>query len=178
MDKKALALSEAAGCAAIAAAACCLHAVYPRYGGALGILFGAVNESVWEHAKIFSAAYIGWSLLQYGWVKLPFRRYAVAKCLGLYLLMGLVIGIAAFFAEACLPLSAAAVIAVQALTYALERSDNRLGDYFAPAVMLLLLYYLMFFSFTIFPPRLGMFHDPRQGGYGVPAACPVPGMGL
>ena len=167
VKRGAVAVSEAAGCAAICAAAVYLHTAYPLYGGALGILFGAVNDSVWEHAKIFSAAYVGWSLLQLSWLRLPFRRYAVAKCLGLYLLMGLVIGISCIFPETHMRLSVTAVIAVQGLTTFLETADNRLGDCFAPAVMLLLLYYLMFFSFTIFPPKTALFRDPREGGYGV-----------
>ncbi len=169
MVKKSLALSEAAGCAVIAAAAFWLNTAYERYGGALGILFGAVNESAWEHAKIFSAAYIGWSLLQYSWIKLPFRRYAAIKCIGLYLLTGLVLGVCCVFPETCMRLSAAAVVAVQALTYFLETADIRPEEYFAPAVMLLLLYYLMFFSFTIFPPKAEIFRDP-SGGWGVLSA--------
>ena len=81
--------------------------------------------------------------------------------------MGLVIGISCIFPETHMRLSVAAVIAVQGLTTFLETADNRLGDCFAPAVMLLLLYYLMFFSFTIFPPKTALFRDPREGGYGV-----------
>ncbi|MBR1535303.1 MAG: hypothetical protein IJ639_13130, partial [Ruminococcus sp.] len=92
MKNKTLAISEAVGCVVIYAAAVYLHFAYPLSGGsALSILFGAVNESVWEHAKIFSAAYIGWSILQLCWVKVRFSQYLVAKCIGLYLLMGLII---------------------------------------------------------------------------------------
>lgn len=175
MNKKAIAVSESVGCVVIYAAAVGLHFVYPLFGGALSILFGAVNESVWEHAKIFSAAYVGWSILQLSWLRVRFRQYLVAKCIGLYALMGLIIGV--FYAYTavtgenipCVDIfsSAVSVIAVQALTYFLETADNRLGEYFSPAIMLILLYYLMFFSFTIFPPKVGLFRDPVSGGYGI-----------
>ena len=33
--------------------------------------------------------------------------------------------------------------------------------------MLLTLYYLMFFSFTIFPPKTELFRDPVGGGFGI-----------
>ncbi|MBQ3264537.1 MAG: hypothetical protein IJH07_02040 [Ruminococcus sp.] len=176
MNKKTIAASEAAGAVVIYCAAVFLHFVYPlSSGAALSILFGAVNESVWEHTKIFSAAYIGWSLLQLCWLKVRFRQYVASKCIGLYTLMGLIIGV--FYAYTALTghnivwvdvlSSLLSVMLVQWMTYRLETGANRLGDYFAPALMLLMLYYLMFFSFTVFPPKADLFRDPVSGGYGV-----------
>ena len=174
--EKAIALSEAAGAAVIYCAAVFLHFVYPlSSGAALSLLFGAVNESVWEHTKIFSAAYIGWSVLQLCWLKVRFRPYVAAKCLGLYTLMGLIIGVyytyTGFTGHSIVSVdilsSLLSVMLVQWLTYRLETRCDRLGEYFAPALMLLMLYYLMFFSFTVFPPKAELFRDPVSGGYGV-----------
>ena len=93
MDKRAVALSEAAGCVLIYSAAVLLHFVYPlSKGAALSIVFGSVNESVWEHTKIFAAPYIGWALLQLCWLKVHFRQYVVAKVIGLYVMAGMIIG--------------------------------------------------------------------------------------
>lgn len=176
MEKRRIAVSEAVGIVVIYSAAVFLHFVYPLSGGsALSILFGAVNESVWEHTKIFSAAYIGWSLLQLCWLRVHFKQYVTAKCIGLYTLMGLIIGVhylyTAFTGHNVVWVdilsSLLAVVAVQVLTFCLETGDNRLKDYFAPALMLVMLYYLMFFSFTIFPPRAALFRDPVGGGYGI-----------
>ena len=176
MNRRALAISEAAGCAVIYAAAVFLHFFYPLSGGSpLSILYGAVNESVWEHLKIFTAGYIGYALLQLCWLRVPFKRYAAAKCAGLYALM---LGIAGFHylytavIGRSIPAvdvisSAVIVVLAQLLSYRLITADDRIEDYFAPALMLLLLYYLMFFSFTIFPPKLGLFRDPVSGGYGL-----------
>lgn len=176
MKNKQNVVSEACGWALI-----CLAAVYLRFaydlsgGSALGILFGAVNESVWEHVKIYSIAYMGWGVLQLLWLKTPFRPYVAAKCAGLYLLMG---GTAAFsYINTALigsqnlwtgSLTAFTVVAAaQAVSLKLSTDWKRAAEYFAPALMLLMLYYVMFFSFTVFPPRLGLFRDPLTGGFGV-----------
>lgn len=177
MDDRRFATSEAIGCVMIYAAASALHFVYPLSGGAtLAVIFGAVNESVWEHVKVFSTAYAGWALLQLLWLRVPFRRYVVAKCAGLYLLAGGIIGFyylyTAFTGRAILivDLIASAVIVClsQLCSYRLTVSGRRVQDAFVPALMLIMLYYLMFFSFTVFPPRIGLFRDPVTGGYGIP----------
>ena len=179
MKNKENIVSEACGWAVI-----CLAAVYLRFayelsgGSALGILFGAVNESVWEHAKIYSIAYTGWALLQLLWLRTPFRPYVVAKCAGLYLLMGgtaaityiytALSGSHGLWAESLMLFAIAA--AAQAVSLKLSIYWKKAEEYFAPALMLLMLYYVMFFSFTVFPPRLGLFRDPLTGGFGVRGA--------
>ena len=177
MKKQAVALSEAAGCVFIYAVAVLLHYIYPlSRGSALSILLGAVNESVWEHTKIFSAAYLVWSVLQLCWLKVGFHRYVTVKCIGLYTLIGLIAGCyyayTAFTGKSVLLVdiltSLAAVVLTQALTFLLETGDNRLADYFMPALMLLMLYYLMFFSFTAYPPKIELFRDPVSDTYGLP----------
>lgn len=174
MNKKSYALSEAAGCVAIYLAAVFLHFIYPLSGGSpLAFLFGAVNESVWEHVKIFSAAYTGYALLQLLWIHVPFRRYVVAKCAGLYLLMGgIILSHYTFIAIAGDSLfrfdilsSVVLVILAQLVSYRLTTGHGHIGEFFIPALWLLLLYYLMFFSFTIFPPKTALFRDPLTGGY-------------
>ena len=176
MNNKRAALSEAAGAVVIYSAAVFLHFLYPLTGASpLSILLGAVNESVWEHVKIFSIAYVGYAVLQLCWIGLPFRRYAVAKCIGLYTMMAAMIGFyylyTAFVGRSVYQVdilsSLVFVIAVQALSCRLETSGNRLADYFYPAMLLLMLYYVMFFSFTIYPPKVGLFRDPLSGRYGV-----------
>ena len=176
MNNKRLAISEAAGTLAICAAATLLHFVYELSSGStLAIIFGAVNESVWEHVKIFTESYCAWALLQLMWVRVPFRRYLAAKCCGLYLLMGGMIGFfylyTGFTGRAVLwvdILSAVLLTALAQLTsYRLTTGSLRIQEFFVPALMLILLYYIMFFSFTVFPPRSELFRDPQSGTYGV-----------
>lgn len=170
--------SEMIGVAVICTAAAGLHAVCGlTQGGTLAIIFGAVNESVWEHVKIVSLGYAGWALLQLLWARVPLRRYAVAKCCGLYLLMLGMIGSSALCAALAgrpVPLadglSAAALIpAVQLGSCVLTLRWRTAGDCFAPAVLLLMLYYLMFFAFTVSAPPLWLFCDPFTGRCGIPA---------
>lgn len=175
MKNKCCVISEAAGCPVIYAGAVVLHFAFSWFGpGALTILFGAVNESVWEHVKIFSAAYVGYALLELLWLQVEFRRYVVAKCAGLYALMGGVIafhyGYRAFAGRTIVWAdvigSAVIVILAQVISCRLTLSRLPLRDWFAPAVFLLMLYYLMFFSFTIYPPKAELFRDPIGGGFG------------
>lgn len=185
MTYRRYAISEAVGAAVIYASAVLLHFVYDLSGGStLAVIFGAVNESIWEHLKIFSVGYCGWALLQLLWLRVPLRRYTVGKCCGLYLLMGGLIGTHQLCkAIAGKPLlwcdllsSMLLVIAAQLCSYLITVRCKRAGTLFAPALMLILLYYLMFFSFTAFPPQTGLFRDPITGGFGLPtdahaAAC-------
>jgi hypothetical protein len=172
---KRYAISEAAGCVVVYLIAAGLHSVYELSGGTLAIIFGAVNESVWEHVKIFSAGYAGYAILQLMWIRVPFRRYLVAKCAGLYLLMGGIIGFFYLYTslagEAVLWVdlisSAALVCVAQGVSYLLTTRVAMRDEWFYPALLLLMLYYLMFFSFTIFPPRAELFRDPQTGLFGI-----------
>ena len=174
--RRVAARSEVIGAAVIYIMSVLLHYVYDLSGGsALGMVFGAVNESVWEHVKIFSISYMGWAMLQLLYLRLPFKKYAVSKCIGLYALMGSMIGfyyIYTAIVETNIPLvdiisSLVFVIASQALSFVLETGENSLGELFVPAVLMVFVYYLMFLSFTAFPPRLELFRDPTDGSYGI-----------
>ena len=179
MNNKDHIVSEVCGCAAICLTAVYLRSAYELSGGsALGILFGSVNSSVWERVKSFSIAYTGWSVLQLLWLRTPFRPYVAAKCAGLYLLMGGMTAFslinAALFGShslwADILSSFALTAAAQAMSLKLSKDWKKAEDFFAPALMLLMLYYVMFFSFTVFPPRLDLFRDPLTGGFGVRGA--------
>ena len=175
MKNKCYAITEIAGCGVIGVAAILLRYLFRWFGpGALTIVFGSVNGSVWEEIKVFSGAYIGYGLFELLWIRVGFRRYVAAKCAGLYGLMG---GIIAFHyiavwlfpaaAQKAEPIAAIILTSLaQLLASKLVLSDLTPEDYFAPAVFLLMLYYLMFFSFTIYPPKAELFRDPASGGFG------------
>ena len=64
-----------------------LHFVYDLSNGStLSILFGSVNESVWEHIKIFAVGFVVWSLIEILWIKPPFKKFVTAKTISLYFL--------------------------------------------------------------------------------------------
>ena len=177
MSDRRYGFSEAAGVAAIYCSAVLLHFIYRLSGGGtLAVIFGAVNESVWEHVKIFSVSYCGYAILQLLWVKPPFRRYVAGKCAGLYLLMGGMIGFFYLYTRMIgksvlwldIGSSVVLVALAQLCSYLLTVRWRCAGEFFIPAVLLLMLYYLMFLCFTVSPPRIGLFRDPVAGGYGIP----------
>lgn len=182
MNQKRFLWSEVIGAPVICSAAFLLHAVYPLSGGsALSILFGAVNESVWEHIKIFAAGYTAWATLELLWNKLPFKKFLVAKVASLYLLSLLTAGACGLFSlffGRCVHmidilLACILVCGAQITSFLLTITQRDTGRFFHEAVMLLMLYFLSFFSFTIFPPRMSLFWDPVSQGYGIPPTPPV-----
>ena len=176
MNNKLLKTLSITGVPVIYAIATLLHFFYDLTNGSvLAILFSAVNESVWEHIKIFSVGFILWSVIELLWAKPPFRKFVTAKTLSLYFLS---LSIIVFFysyttitGEPILLIdlisSAVFVALSQYISYRLTVSDNNISDYFLVTVMLLMLYFVMFFSFTLFPPKIDLFKDPVTGMYGI-----------
>lgn len=176
MNEKKFKILEIAGIPIIYLTATLLHFVYELSGGStLSILFASVNESVWEHIKIFAVGFALWSVIELFWVKPPFKKFVVAKTVSLYFLS---ISIIAFFYTynlftkepiLWLDLLSAGVFVVlsQYISFRLTTNDSQIADYFPVAVLLLMTFFVMFFSFTIFPPRIDLFRDPVTGMYGI-----------
>ena len=176
MNERKFKTLEIVGVVVIYLIATFLHFVYDLSGGStLSILFGAVNESVWEHIKIFAVGYVVWALIEILWVKPPFKKFVTAKTVSLYFLS---ISIIVFFYTYNLfteepilivdLLSSFVFVALsQYISFRLTVSDNEIEDYFAVAVLLLMTYFVMFFSFTVFPPKVDLFKDPVTGMYGI-----------
>ena len=177
MNKKAFKVFETVGVFVIYLIAAGLHFVYDFSGqSALSILFGAVNESVWEHIKIFCAGYVIYAFLELLCIKnLPFKKFVVAKTAGLYFMSIFIIAYYytyTFFTKkpilaVDLILSFAAVVLAQYISYNLTVKDINTENLFDISVMLIMLFFIMFFSFTVFPPKLGLFRDPNTNSYGV-----------
>ena len=176
MNERKFRILEIVGVAIIYLIATFLHFVYDLSGGStLSILFGSVNESVWEHVKIFAVGYVVWSLTEILWIKPPFKKFVTAKTVSLYFLS---ISIIVFFYTYNLfteepilivdLLSSFVFVALsQYISYRLTVSDNKIADYFCVAVALLMTYFVMFFSFTVYPPKVDLFKDPVTGMYGI-----------
>ncbi len=176
MNEKKFRLLEAIGAVAIYIIASVLHFVYDLSGGStLSVLFGAVNESVWEHVKIFAVGYVAWALIELLWLKPPFKKFVTAKTFSLYFLS---LSIIVFFytynlftEEPILILdllsSAFFVILSQYFSYKLTTTQRKTEDYFYVALMLLMSYFVMFFSFTVYPPQIDLFKDSVTGMYGI-----------
>lgn len=132
----------------------------------LGILFGAVNGSVWESCKTLLLPYLLWGMIEVLAVRVSLYRFAVAKTAGLYLLgvLYLALRLCGMHGIIAAVLSLAAAFAVSAALYS---SDLYLRELFAPAVALLFLFVALYFSLTPFPPKHELFVDPATGMYGI-----------
>lgn len=153
-----------------------LHFFYELSNGSvLSILFSAVNESVWEHIKIFAVGFVFWSVVELLWSKPPFKKFVVSKTIGLYVLsLSIIVFFYSYTTVTGKPIllvdlisSAVFVTLAQYISYRLTIGENSVSDYFFVAVMLLMLFFVMFFSFTLFPPKIDLFKDPVTGMYGI-----------
>ncbi len=176
MNTKLFRKLEAAGGAVVFALASFLHFFYDiTQGSILGALLGSVNESVWEHLKIFATAYLIWATIELLWAKPPLRKFVWAKALGLYFMCT---SIALFFYTytlftgkpiLVLDLASSLVFAALAhyLSYRITMNESNKGQYFYTGVMLIFLAMIMILCFTFYPPDSILFKDPVTGGYGI-----------
>ena len=111
-------------------------------GHLIGVLFGAVNNSVWEQTKTLLLPYLLWGLLELLSVQPSMKRLTAAKTLSLYLLGGLLCGGGLLLR----PCGAAAntAFSLAAVTFC-----------------------SLYFSFTPFPPQLALFRDDETGMFGI-----------
>ncbi len=161
-----------------------LHFFYDLTGGSvLGTLLGSVNESVWEHMKIFSIAYIIYAVLEYLWARPPFRAFVVAKTIGMYFLA---IGIAVFYYTYTFftgePVLAVDLISGLVFSFIAHLVSLRIvsgthntARYYQTAVILFLLAFAMILCFSYFPPKSELFRDVVTGTYGAIPSVPDEG---
>ncbi|MBQ7999639.1 MAG: hypothetical protein IJ298_00285 [Ruminococcus sp.] len=184
MTEKLFKKLEAAGGIVVFAIASFLHFLFELTGeSVLGALLGAVNESVWEHLKIFAIAYLIWAVVELLWAQPPLKAFVWAKAVGVY---ALCISIAGFFylytgllgkSVLIVDLLSGLVFSFLAhyISYKLTVSCRNRGQFFYTGLMLLFLMLVMILCFTYYPPEADLFRDPVTGEYGVPVDIPDPG---
>ncbi len=161
-----------------------LHFLYNLTDGSvLGALLGSVNESVWEHLKIFTIAYFVWGMIELLWARPPLRSFVWAKAVGVY---SLCIFIAGFFytytalwgkPPLIIDLSAGLISSFLAhfISCKLTQSEKNTGQFFLTGIMMLFLMFAMVLCFTYYPPENTLFRDPTTGLYGVVQKIPDEG---
>lgn len=180
MNRKLFKRLEIAGVPIIFTLATLLHGLYDFTGGSIAAsLIGAVNESVWEHLKIFALPYIAFAVIEYLWAKPPLRQFVFAKAVSVYVLIA---GISAFFylytaiskkPILALDISSAIIFTAlaQYLSYRLTESRKEFGQYFYIGLMLIALLLFMILCFTFYPPKIDLFKDNVTNSYGIPATA-------
>lgn len=177
MPKKLLLKLEIAGPFIVFILASLLHYAYDLSPNVLTSLFGAVNESIWEHIKIFSIAYLFYAFIEFLWARPDLRRFTVAKTAGV-IVQGIFIPLAYYtytlftkkpvlIVDLLIGFFGAALGFL--VSYRLYKSDREIEKYFLTSLMMLFLILMMLLCFTYFPPEAELFRDVVTGGYGVEA---------
>lgn len=151
------------------AAVCFLRTVYTVCSeSAVGILFGSVNKSGWEQLKPVIICYILYGLAELLCAMPYFRRFVSAKALGLYACAGFYILLGSFIpAEFDAPLTLVTLCIGFIISEKLTLWEKDISFLFYPACFMLLLIFIMYFSFSAFPPKINLFLDRESGMYGI-----------
>lgn len=141
------------------------------------LLFGAINNSVWENIKVFAMPYVVWSILELAIATPYFKQFVISKVTGLYM-FSITYVVISQVCKAFIPTSSLAVSLVIALvcvvlafvtSYNITMADTDFRAWFTLCVLLLLLYFIMYFCFSAAAPKLELFKDPQTGLYGIPS---------
>lgn len=143
----------------------------------LGIMFGAVNNSIWEIAKTLLLPYALWAVIELLCVRPPFYSFVVSKVISLYflgvfyILMCLLVHILGLDTSSLPEFSSAVICTALAmwLSFSLTYSDfdSKLKNLFYPALCMILLFAALYLSFTTFPPHFYIFMDRNTSLYGI-----------
>lgn len=175
MGKNLLLKLEAAGAVIVFILASLLHYSYDLSPNVLTSLFGAVNESIWEHIKIFTIAYLFYAFIEFLWARPSLKRFTVAKVAGA-LIQGAFIPLAyyayTFFTKKPVLIVDLLIGFLAAalgffVSYRLYKSDREIEKYFLTSIMMLFLILMSLLCFTYFPPEVELFRDVVTGEYGV-----------
>lgn len=169
MKKSLFNIMELSGILFCMAATVFLRSIYSMTGeGTIGILFGSVNMSIWEQVKPIILSYILYGALELMCAKPYFRQFVTAKALGLYLAVFIYIALARILpSDFNAPITLVSLAVGFILSKALTLKSGNIAGFFSVACFMLLLIFVMYFSFTAFPPKMNLFMDSQSGMYGI-----------
>lgn len=141
----------------------------------IGIMFGSVNDSIWETAKTILFPYLLWGMIELLCVHPPFRKFAAIKIFTLYFAGTLYILLCLIFSpfgalSHSIPELTAELVCIifsSYLSYRLLFNDYEFEKLFMPSFFLLLLFIAFYCSFTPFPPKIYIFMDRATNLYGL-----------
>ena len=140
--------------------------------------FSSVNESTWEHLKMVFFPGLMFALIQYTYVREVANNYIIAKVAGI-VTMPLVITVGWYiyapivgrsYSPADLFLFYLAVFLGQAISYMLLARPPLERKYTRTAIVIFVILFIAFSTFTFFPPRIFLFEHldlKNTGLYGI-----------
>ena len=142
----------------------------------IGVLFGAVNNSVWEQTKILLMPFLLWGMLEQLSLQPSLHRLTAAKTAALYSLAAVMLLGGCFLrdteAKSFRLLCVLALCTGVAVGLMLYYCRWDLHGFFAPCVFLLFLFLACYFSLTPFPLHSALFCDATTGAYGLQPMIP------
>ena len=169
---------EAAGFAFVAAAGTLLHFVYDWSGGSpLAAAFSAVNESTWEHMKLFFFPLFLFSVVQLWTLGRSYTNFLAARTVsvlfGLLLIPVLFYTYSGVLGDTVDWVNIAIFYVADLASFLLDfhlLSRGRLGALWQQLLGLAVLWALAFLFVwcTFHPPALGLWQDPVTGRFGIP----------
>lgn len=173
MKKKLFLFCETGGFITTALATVLLWNVYGLTGENLvGALFGSVNLSIWEQVKPMLLCYMFCGLVELVVSKPYFRQFVVAKFVGLYSVLLSYIGLRSMFMSVFsnnvnIIITIVSLACGYFVSCILTVSHYPLRSLFPTACFMILLLFVLCFSFTAFPPAGMLFADPITNLYGI-----------
>ncbi len=139
------------------------------------ILIAAINESVWEHIKIFVFPYLFWAIIEICYLRIPMKKTIVAKTISVYIFA--VITILFFYTYSGILGHSVLIIDIISvflwislahfISYKLISSNLSLDNFFVVSVFAIILLLTMCLTFSVNPPKIDLFRDSVTGLYGI-----------
>ena len=174
--KRSILIWQFAGLTFVSVLGTLLHFLYDWTGISAVAPFSAVNESTWEHMKLFFFPAFLFAAIQSRFFKNEYKNYWCIKAIGI--LVGLLLIPVIFYTSngvfgktpdwwniLIFFISAAASYILEGILF---KKGHKKGD---EGICLIVLFALAlcFIVFTFFPPKIPLFQDPITGRYGLNA---------
>lgn len=153
------------------------HFLYDWLPNPIFSIFFPVNESIWEHMKLLYSGIISWGLIEYLILNKKNIKYnnfwyqlfiTAITSIPLYLILFL--PLYNIFGEnmiISIGLLIIVIVLEQILSYYLLQNKAKKPILNKISIILLILFYFVFLSFTYFPPENYIFYDTVTNSYGL-----------
>lgn len=154
-----------------------LHFIYDWFGGSIAAVFGAVNESTWEHLKLIFWPMVIMGIIEYFIYGKSLKSFIPIRVLSI--LIGMLTTVALFYTYSgilgfnfliadILTFILGVLVAYCYSVKQFEKENTLLSkkttNIFFIALLVVLI--ICFSVFSFFPPHIGLFLDPVTNSYG------------
>ena len=176
MNKKKLFIWETIGVFAIIALGVVIHFAFDwlsQFKPLAGLL--AVNESIWEHAKLTFIAPLIFAIIEFFIIRKDGNNFVVAKVASFFAatlaMIMLFYTCAGILGRHCIVLDltifVVSIIIAQMVSYKLLTMDKLHMGYYITSMVALVIMIGVFYLFTFYPPALPLFYDYNSELYGI-----------